>query len=252
MPGRGDRRWALGLTALGCAVLTVVCTLGAVAQDSVDTSSATVYSLPPAPRPPAPLALPAHPRVLLVGDSYSEGYGAEPETEGFAFRVAGPLGWSLTRDGIGSTGYLNRGPRNQGTYRERLLRHPAGAFDLVVLQGGSNDEERSSAEIKEAVAETARVVHERYPQAQLLLMGPVSPYGSPPPERARVNLALVELSHDTSVLYLNTMAENWFLDGEDATMVNPANGHPDNAGYARIAERFVTDVRSLSSAGAQV
>lgn len=251
MPKRRGRRWVPVLTALGCAVLTAVCTVGAVGQASVDTSSVPVYSLPPAPRPPEPLALPAQPRVLLVGDSYSEGYGAEPVSEGFAFRVAGPLGWSLTRDGIGSTGYLNPGPRHQGTFRERLLRHPAGAYDLVVLQGGSNDEERSSAEIKEAVAETVRVVHERYPQAQLLLMGPVSPYGSPPPERAKVNLALVEYSHDTSVLYLNTMAESWFLDGEDATLLNPANGHPNNAGYARIAERFVTDVRALSSARAQ-
>ena len=126
MPKRRGRRWVPVLTALGCAVLTAVCTVGAVAQASVDTSSVPVYSLPPAPRPPEPLALPAQPRVLLVGDSYSEGYGAEPVSEGFAFHVAGPLGWSLTRDGIGSTGYLNPGPRHQGTFRERLLRHPRG------------------------------------------------------------------------------------------------------------------------------
>jgi lysophospholipase L1-like esterase len=246
MQGPGAARWAPVLTALGCAALTVACTLGTVARDFADGPSATVYSLPAEPSPPAPLVLPAHPRVLLLGDSYVNGYGAEPGSEGFAEQVAGRLGWQLTRDGVGTTGYVNSGRQHQGTYAERLARHPANAYDLVVLEGGGNDEKRSVSEISEGVDAAVQVVRKRYPDAQLLLLGPVSPDGEPSSNRIAVNLALVDYAQASSISYINTLAEHWFLAG-DLTMVNPVNDHPNTAGYAHIADRLVHDVQSLAA-----
>ncbi|MGI3779370.1 MAG: SGNH/GDSL hydrolase family protein [Janthinobacterium lividum] len=198
------------------------------------------------PEPPVLLDLPAQPRVLLVGDSYTEGWGADPTTRGFAYRIAEPLGWRLTRDGIGSTGYTNVGLKQQGTFAERLWRHPADAYDLVVLQGGSNDERRSEAEITEAVDLTIRTVHRRYPGAQLLVMGPIEPYGTVTARRAKVTRVLTASTAKSSLLLIDPTAEHWFVTGDSVTLVNPAKGHPNNAGYGRITWIFLRDVRALS------
>lgn len=206
------------------------------------------WAAPPVVPPPAPalLDLPVQPRVLLMGDSYTEGWGATPLSGGFAFQIAGPLGWRLTRDGIGSTGYLNPGLKQQGTYPQRLWRHPADAYDLVVLQGGSNDEKAPEADIAKAVDLTVRTVHRRYPSAQILLMGPVTPYATIGANRVKVNRVLTAYATAHSLQLINPWAEQWFVKGDAATMVNLEKGHPNNLGYARIATLFVRDVQALS------
>jgi len=198
------------------------------------------------PTAPALLDLPVQPRVLLMGDSYTEGWGATPLSEGFAFHIAEPLGWRLTRDGIGSTGYLNAGLKMQGTYPQRLWRHPADGYDLVVLQGGSNDEKAPEADIAKAVDLTVRTVHRRYPSAQILVMGPVVPHGTIGANRVKVNRVLTSYTTAHSLQLINPWAEQWFVKGDAATMVDPVKGHPNNAGYARIATLFIRDVRALS------
>ncbi|RYZ25772.1 MAG: SGNH/GDSL hydrolase family protein [Propionibacteriaceae bacterium] len=202
----------------------------------------------PAAVPPKPalLDLPVQPRVLIMGDSYTEGWGADPKTEGFAFKVAGPLGWRVTRDGIGATGYTNVGLKQQGTYPQRLWRHPADGYDLVVLQGGSNDERRPEAEITTAVDFTVRTVRRRYPSAQILVMGPIEPYGTVSERRAKVTRVLTASTTKSSLLFIDPSAEHWFVKGDSTTLVNPEKGHPNNAGYAHIADLFVRDVRALS------
>ena len=208
----------------------------------------TAWAAPPVvpPKPPALLDLPLQPRVLLMGDSYTEGWGADPTSKGYAFLIAGPLGWRLTRDGIGSTGYLNAGLKQQGTYPQRLWRHPADAYDLVILQGGSNDEKAPEADIAKAVDLTVRTVHRRYPSAQILIMGPVTPYATIGSNRIKVNRVLTSYTTAHSLLLINPWAEQWFVKGDAATMVNPEKGHPNNLGYARIATLFIRDVKALS------
>jgi len=239
------RRTLPAAVAAVCVALTATLTLGAMGRGHVDTSAAPVYTLEPQPEPPRPLVLPEHPRVLLMGDSYTEGWGADPQTRGYAYQIAAPLGWTLTRDGIGSTGFVDVGLKNQGSYPTRLARHPRDAFDLVVLQGGTNDEKLTAAEITAGVDASVKVVRERFPSAQLLVLGPVAPFGTPSEDRARLNLALVDYTHAASIPYINPVAESWFQVGEWKTMVDQAKGHPNNAGYVRMAEHVVEDVRRL-------
>lgn len=231
-----------------CAALSGGLTYEALARGAVDTSRAPVYTLAPLPEPAKPLALPSNPRVLLMGDSYTEGWGADPESEGFAYHIAEPLGWRLTRDGIGSTGFVNEGQNKQGNYPARLARHPKDGYDLVILQGGTNDEKLPAAAISEGVDATVKVVRERYPSAQLLVMGPVAPYGNPSDNRAKLNLALVDYTHDHSIPYINAVAEHWFQVGEWRTLVDQTKGHPNNPGYVRVTQHFVQDVHGLTTA----
>lgn len=235
--------------AAACAALTVGLVVGAAHRDRVDPAATTLVPVATQPPEPAPLVLPERPRVLLMGDSYSEGWGADPQTNGFAYQVAEPLGWDLVRDGIGSTGFVDVGLKNQGSYPTRLARHqPANSFDLVILQGGTNDEKLTTAEITAGVDTSVKVVRERFPRAQLLVMGPVAPYGSPSEDRAKLNLALVDYTHEHSILYINAIAGNWFQVGEWRELVDQEKGHPNNPGYVRVAQHFVEDVRALTAA----
>lgn len=226
------------------AVLVVVLTAWPAAPSGPAAWAAT-STVPP--KAPALLHLPAQPRVLLMGDSYTEGWGADPTTEGFAFHVTGPLGWHLTRDGIGATGYEDVGLKQQGTYPQRLWMHPADSYDLVVLQGGSNDEKAPEADIAKAVDLTVRTAHRRYPSAQIPVMGPVAPNGTVGANRAKVNRVLRAYTTQHSLPLIDSAAEKWFVNGDAATMVNPEKGHPNNLGYAHIADLFVRDVRAFSA-----
>ncbi|GAA3561136.1 SGNH/GDSL hydrolase family protein [Microlunatus spumicola] len=194
---------------------------------------------------PGSLTLPAQPRVLVLGDSYTEGYGAEPETKGWAYLVGKPLGWKVTVDGIGGTGYLNPGPHNEGNYLQRLPKLQGRTFDLVVLQGGSNDRDATYPVLQDAVTRTIDTVRAEFPGTKILLLGPATPYGKPDEPRITAQCVLAGHAVAQDLPFVDPLGEAWFVDGDGDRYANPVNGHPSNAGYKRIAARFETDVRVL-------
>jgi len=197
-------------------------------------------------QPTGQLALSATPRVLIFGDSYTEGYGATPRTQGFAYRVGAGLDWRVTVDGAGGSGYIADGPQNQGNYLSRLPAAPPGPFDLVVLQGSSNDQGQPDASLRAAVSATVSSFRAKYPTAQLAMMGPVAVYGHGDPRRIRLNGVMSAFAREQHVPYLSPMDEHWFVQGTSSTYVNVAVGHPNNAGYGRIADLFVADMQLIT------
>ena len=205
----------------------------------------------PSASAPAPsTAATARPRVLIFGDSYTEGAGAVPTTKGYAYLVGEKLGWDVTVDGVGGTGYVAPGPKQQGTYLVRLRAAPAGPFDMVVLQGSSNDERQPIDRLGPAVDSTLGAAQARYPGARFFLMGPVPLYGSVPQTKREVNDTLRDHAAKHGVGFLDPVGEVWFAHGESKTMANPTNGHPSNLGHERIRDRFVLDMARLT--GTQV
>lgn len=244
-------RWAVGATL---ALAYVAGLTGLVFHLAGSQPSGTlVDGRPPStlPRPASPsaapaaeLTVPSGARVLVVGDGYTEGWGAQPMSRGFAHQLGDLLDWRVTVAGAGSTGYLNPGPRHQGTFRERLARVDEKSFDLVVLQGGASDESSAVRDLAAAVDETVDAVHDRYPGAEVLLMGPVSAYGTATESRGRVNAVLLRSAREHGLPYVNPLYERWFVPGDQATYVT--DGRLNTKGHARIAERFAADVRRLS------
>lgn len=241
---------ALGRLARTSAMVVLVGTvlsLGAGCSPAPPPAPEPTCSLPD-PRPalePGSLALPAHPDVLVLGDSYTEGYGAEPETKGWAYLIGKRLGWRVTVNGIGGTGYVNPGPRNQGTYLQRLPGLAGRPFDLVVLQGGSNDRDVSYPALQSALATTVEAVRTTFPGTAVLLVGPATPYGKPDRPRVLVQCVLAGYAAQQHVPFIDPIGETWFVDGDGDRYANPTNGHPSNNGYRRIASRFETDVGVL-------
>lgn len=218
--------------------------MGGVAVTLLLVATGCSPAAPTAAPTPAP-APPLRPRVLIFGDSYTQGWGAETPRAGYAYRVGDPLGWDVTVDGVGGTGYVNPGRDQQGTYRTRLARAHSGPFDVVVLQGSTNDARSAPASLPAAVAQTVDAVGERYPEARLLMLGPAALYGRPTEELSRVQHVLSDYARENDVPFVDPIAEGWFQPGDAATCANPANGHPNDEGYARIADRFVQHVQQL-------
>lgn len=85
---------------------------------------------------PAPLR---GPRVIVVGDSFTEGAGASG-VDGYVMAFSDALGWDdVWPSGVGSTGYL-AAPAPKVNYRARFAADVA-AFrpDIVLFTGGVND-----------------------------------------------------------------------------------------------------------------
>lgn len=197
-------------------------------------------------------ALPAHaatrPRVLIVGDSYTEGVGDEPTHAGYVTDLARTHpAWTITRDGRGGSGYRNPTTYQAGTFATRINRryyaHPQVGYDLIVLQGSSNDQKYTSTQLAGAVNMTLRTVERRYPHARTVMVGPTNPYGKPGPDLWRVNAKLHQYATIHTVPYIDPLSEWWFVPGDGAryaTPTGPGHGHPNRAGYAHYADRLTT------------
>src|SRR5215212_4398175 len=77
------------------------------------------------------------PRVVFIGDSWTEGAGATG-WKGFASLTGERLGWTSEVLGVGGSGYVSRGV-GRSTFRQRI--DPALDFgpDVVVVQGSINE-----------------------------------------------------------------------------------------------------------------
>ena len=184
------------------------------------------------------------PKVLIFGDSYTEGWGAASPSAGYAYLVGEPLHWEVTVDGVGSTGYVNPGKKNQGTYLTRLDRLEPQPYDLIVLQGSSNDAKMPAAEVAPAIEQTVAAVRAKYPGARLMMLGPAALYGRPTAALVEVSEVLSGYARRNQIPFIDPVADDWFRPGDAETYANPENGHPNDQGYAYIADRFIRAVRA--------
>ena len=131
------------------------------------------------PAEPEPRA--AAKRALFFGDSYFVGGGCSPDAQrGMARVAADELGYSPVIRGAGGTGFVAANPEYDAPPYLAQIRD--GAFDvhdprLVVIEGGSNDVGQPVGKIKRHAAKVLRIAAKRFPDARLILVGPMQTYG---------------------------------------------------------------------------
>jgi lysophospholipase L1-like esterase len=224
--------------ALGLAVLT-----GCVA-----VPAQRAVTGPGSPSPAIPVAVKAAAarapdRILIMGASYTQGLGAEPATNGYAYLLGPKLGWTSEVRGIAGTGYLNPGPRHQGTFAEQIEGMPAGLNPSVLLiQGGRNDGGYPQAQIERAIDTTIRTAHRHFRNARIVLLGCIPPHASVDPGELRAEAALTHVAKRDNVALIDPIREHWITPANAERFAGTVPGHPNNAGYAYIAARVSTDL----------
>ena len=123
----------------------------------------------------------AAPRALFFGDSYFVGGGCSPDrTADMAYLAGVELGYRPVVRGAGGTGFVQGNPDYD--VPPYLAQIQDGALDvkspkLVVIQGGSNDLSQPPAEVRKNAKKVLKITRGKYPQALLMLVGPMDTYG---------------------------------------------------------------------------
>ena len=167
-------------------------------------------------------------KVLVIGDSWSSGFGLANPDRSWPRRLSGRVyvdgfpgsGFSEHASGCGLVSYADRAPAD--------LRHGAS---LVVVEGGLNDFDQTSAAITDGFGRLMAELHGR----RVLVVGPAMA-----PSRAaevpRVDRLLAALSKRADVPYLSTVRLHLTYQRDRL--------HPDQAGanaFGDAVAAFVAD-----------
>lgn len=246
---------ALALVAAAAAVFVVL----DFQRDSVrvqDPGDAVPYTPAPKKTPaPAKLNLPAHPDVVAFGDSWASGYAAKVSTNGFLYLTARELGWNLTvaRGGSG-TGYVVGTPKGyeypNPRYAARIRQQPADrGVDLVILQGSLNDirEGDPGLRFNQAVEDAVDAAKARYPNAELLIVGPVAPSPIITAQIASLDSRLTFETQRLRLNYISGTAEGWLGSQAliDRYIAQNLENHPDTRGHAYLAGKLTAAIRKV-------
>jgi lysophospholipase L1-like esterase len=190
--------------------------------------------------------------AYFFGDSLMSGTGAHPRRPVMARVAAARLGWDVEVDAWGGTGYTTTG--SSPGYLERLKRPGAlaGSYDVVLLEGGTNDARvRSSPEqVQSAVRDVVSLVRDRQPRAQIVLMGAYDPPppGQVDPHRTTVDEAIREVAADLGLPFFSPLSGQW-AQTQPTQFLHPDRLHPTTWGYGVMGSRLAEELRALELTG---
>ena len=197
--------------------------------------------------PEAVYSMPARPRLLILGDSYTEGYAASPPSKGYAVLVGESLGWPTDVDGVGGTGFTYGGPGGgDDDYVTRIERYVASSrFDpnVIVLEGSQNDY-RSVGAITGRVVTAVKTLRAAYPEARIVLFGPAAPEPLMS-QLGPIDRADRAAADELRIPYISPYQGQWFTTDNTATYGFEDGAHLNTAGHAYLAKRFLDEFRPL-------
>jgi lysophospholipase L1-like esterase len=256
----GVKQWMplAGLAALAVlATFAVISALTVHNSDVPATAQVPHATLTPAPTPtatPAAVLKPLAPgsAVMFVGDSWTYGTGADIVDLGFAHIAAERLAVTADVHGYGSVGYVSKGADGFGAFQARLDRdNPATAPSLVVLQGSQNDAKATPQQITDAVRALVADIHARFPQAQVVVVGPAPATVGLMTALIPVDAAVSAAASVEKVPYVSPLTAGWFNAGNLPGYMNPMNGspHPNTAGHRHFGLLLADAITKLTSSG---
>ncbi|MER7798000.1 SGNH/GDSL hydrolase family protein [Microbacterium sp. NPDC096154] len=190
--------------------------------------------------PPA-IRLPAHPDVLVFGDSWTYGSAATPIRRGYAYVLASLLDGQTVVDGGRGSGYLKPGI-DRPDYGTRIAAlDPTAEYDLIVVQGSINDRRQPAAGYRDAVNAAWDALVELYPGTPIVVLGPAPQVLPVEAATARIDRDLAALAAERQWWYISPIAEEWITPRNYATVIDTSDygrDHPSVAGHAYLAERL--------------
>jgi lysophospholipase L1-like esterase len=197
------------------------------------------------------IVLPAEPVLLILGDSYTAGVGADQPDHGWAYLVAGQLGYPTNIDGVSGTGFAwgggaqdERGDEYEVRLRD-IAANPAFVPNVLILQGGQNDSQIANPdEVEAATTQTIEAARRFWPGIQVVVLGPSAP--QPLAEELRgVNSAVRAGTAAANAPFIDAVDAGWFTSANSPDF-DADGAHPNTAGHAYLAEKFLESWASLT------
>lgn len=198
-------------------------------------------------RPPA-RAKPTPPSVYFLGDSYTVGVQATPESQTYASVLARRQGWRTVIAGYPFAGFVHRDKRGRDyadLFRSRLANRPAP--NMLVIAGAHNDRTEPARRVRAKAAALLTGVHRHWPRTRLVVVGPM--WGGDPPRSAlRVRSAVGQAARSRHVPFVDPLGEEWLTGrqsegtGNAGRYVLPDRTHPNAAGHRYLAARLHADL----------
>lgn len=231
----------------------VVIPVKASSQAATPTATAT-----PSPTPTATataqrlgIQLPSEPVLLILGDSYTAGVGASPADQGWAYLVAGSLGYPTNIEGEPGTGFAWGGGAQDELALEYEVRlqtiaeDPSFVPNLLILQGGQNDSLISNPEeIKRATTQTIESARRFWPGVQVVVLGPSAPQPFAE-ELTAANSAVRAGAQAANAPFIDAYEAGWFT-GANSPGFDFDGAHVNTAGHAHMAEKFLESWATLT------
>lgn len=246
------KRWFLGggiavsvVAAFAVAVLVgMVLGAGGIALGGTAGAPApapraapSVWAESPSPSP----VVEKEPVVLFVGDSYTVGQGTTSPALRWSTRVSEEMGWQELNVAVGGTGFV-KGNSKRDNYPTQLRSVPQGSVDIVVIAGGQNDFKalrKDPARVFDAVAATYALAVLRFPDAEIVAVGPSTPRAIGLEARA-LDSAVRAAAAAHGATYVSLLDPNIVQGG----LVHADGVHTTDMGNARIAERVLATLQA--------
>jgi lysophospholipase L1-like esterase len=227
-----------GICGAIIATLVLVLTTGLATGDG-DVQAAAAQRSAPAPSSPATVL--DRPSVTFIGDSWTEGVGAEA-LRGYAVRTAEALHWDYQVLGVGGSGYDIAG--RGSTFGQRIDHAVATDPDVIVVQGSLNERRSTPAKLRPAALETLqRLRAEADPGTRIVVLGASYVPGVDSAVIDWINDAVREAAARAGVPFVDVAAEAWTPRGQSDIWADP--NHPNDIGHQIIAEHLVPILRAL-------
>lgn len=232
-PFRYAKAMGLGLLALVAVIVVVLALNGrdnAASGPDVSTGSATATSRAKVPH------------VDIIGDSYvagsdQGGYGSTNWTKIVGSRFyaeSHPIDMNVI--GRASAGYVVRGSA-KATFAEAAATSLRSTADLVLVFGSRNDGKQSPGIMAAAATDLYTKIHERAPNAKLIVVGPAWVDENVPDFITDDSRAISASATAAGAVFVDPLGERWFF-GEDAKLIGSDGVHPTDAGHQYLAEKM--------------
>ena len=220
--------WAVGVSGIGCALLTGFVTAGVV-------SGRSPSSAPGAESAVAAPELPVEPPVVtFVGDSWTEGIGAS-DLHGYADLAAEQLGWDYYVLGVGGSGYTQ--PGRGSTFDDRVERAVSTDPDVLVVQGSINDRRATPHDLELAALRTLGHLRSAIDaDTSVLVLGAAYTPGLGRPVDDRINDAVAEAADRAGFRFVDPTVGDWNDPGVSEIWADDA--HPNDVGHQVLADRL--------------
>jgi LmbE family N-acetylglucosaminyl deacetylase len=204
-----------------------------------------VNAAPVVPRPK--LSLNPGDKAIFLGDSWTFGQHIPDYKQGFAYLTINQLGLDGQVLGYPGSGFLNPNKRNEGTLEQRIEALPASDVKLLAIQGGTNDRDQDHLALTEAVIKTVKAANRKFPSAQVVLMGPLSPGYPKDPRITIVDQAIYNAAEVLAIQFVDPDTEQWISEVNAPEYMDPATGHATVAGHVLIADKLTAALQKMAN-----